>query len=70
MAAFYMTKKGDRNMLKEKTELSLEVLLLNDLLRMKAIDKDTYDKALQKMSSTEKENGKQKRRTIKSKKVA
>ncbi len=57
-------------MLKEKTDLSLEVLLLNDLLRMKAIDKDTYDKAIRKLSSTEKENGKQKRKNIKSKKVA
>lgn len=36
---------------KEKTTISLELLLLNDLLRTKAIDKDIYDKAAQKIIS-------------------
>ena len=31
-----------------KTNISLELLLLNDLLRAKAIDKEIYDKAAQK----------------------
>lgn len=34
--------------------LSLELLLLNDLLRTNAIDKDIYDKAAQKIVSTKK----------------
>ena len=33
----------------EKTTISLELLLLNDLLRTNAIDKDIYDKAAQKI---------------------
>ena len=52
---------------KEKTELSLEILVLNDLLRTNTIDQDLYDKALKKLSSSENETGKQKR---KNKKVA
>lgn len=35
--------------------LSLELLLLNDLLRTNAIDKDIYDKAAQKIVSAKKE---------------
>ena len=34
-----------------KTTISLELLLLNDLLRVKAIDKDIYDKAVHMISS-------------------
>lgn len=33
----------------KNTVISLEILLLNDLLRAKAIDKDIYDKATQKI---------------------
>ena len=40
----------------KKVNISLELLLLNDLLRIKAIDKDTYDKAAQKIISAEKVN--------------
>jgi hypothetical protein len=36
---------------KERTNISLELLLLNDLLRTKAIDKEIYDKAAQKIKS-------------------
>ena len=36
---------------KERTNISLELLLLNDLLRTKAIDKEIYDKAAQKIVS-------------------
>ena len=36
---------------KEKTTISLELLLLNDLLRTKAIDKELYDRAAQKIVS-------------------
>ena len=39
----------------KKTKISLELLLLNDLLRTKAIDKDIYDKAAKKIVSAEKE---------------
>ena len=48
-------KKGDRIMNETKTNISLELLLLNDLLRTKAIDKDIYDKAAQKIVSAKKE---------------
>lgn len=34
--------------------LSLELLLLNDLLRIKAIDKDVYEKAVQTISEQNK----------------
>lgn len=34
-----------------KTTISLEFLLLNDLLRVKAIDKEIYDKAVQMIIS-------------------
>lgn len=37
------------------TNISIELLLLNDLLRTKAIDKDIYDKAVQKILSINKE---------------
>ena len=39
----------------KKTKISLELLLLNDLLRAKVIDKEIYDKAAQKIVSTKKE---------------
>ena len=48
-------KKGDRIMNETKTNISLELLLLNDLLRANAIDKDIYDKATQKIVSAKKE---------------
>ncbi len=40
---------------KNQTNISLELLLLNDLLQTKAIDKDIYDKATQKILSINKE---------------
>lgn len=40
---------------KEKTSISLELLLLNDLLRSQAIDKYIYDKAVQQILSAEKD---------------
>ncbi len=39
----------------KKTTIPLEILLLNDLLRTKAIDKEIYDKAVQKILSAKKE---------------
>ena len=39
----------------QKTNISLELLLLNDLLHANAIDKAIYDKAAQKIISTEKD---------------
>lgn len=42
-------------MTEQKTNISLELLLLNDLLRTNAIDKDIYDKAAQKIVSIEKD---------------
>ncbi len=42
-------------MKEKKTHISLELLLLNDLLRTKAIDKEIYDKAAQKIVSAKKE---------------
>lgn len=38
--------------MKEKTNISLELLLLNDLLRTKVIDKEIYEKAVAKINST------------------
>lgn len=35
----------------EKTTISLELLLLNDLLRAKVIDMDLYEKAAQKITA-------------------
>ena len=32
-----------------KTNISLEILLLNDLLRTKVIDKEIYDKSVQEI---------------------
>lgn len=42
-------------MTEQKTTISLELLLLNDLLHTNAIDKDIYDKAAQKIVSIEKD---------------
>lgn len=39
----------------KKTNLSLELLLLNDLLRTNVIDKSIYDKAAQKIMTADKE---------------
>ena len=36
---------------KERITVSLEILILNDLLRARVIDKDIYDKAVQKNES-------------------
>lgn len=36
----------------EKVNISLELLLLNDLLRTKVIDKEIYDKALIKINES------------------
>lgn len=41
----------------DNTTISLELLLLNDLLHANAIDKDIYDKAAEKIISAQK-NGK------------
>ena len=38
--------------MKEKTNISLELLLLNDLLRTKVIDNDIYDKAVAKINAS------------------
>lgn len=35
----------------KKTNISLELLLLNDLLRNKVIDKEIYDKAVAKINA-------------------
>lgn len=40
---------------KEKTTISLELLLLNDLLRTNVIDKTIYDKAAAKIVAIQKE---------------
>ncbi len=40
---------------KSQTNISLELLLLNDLLRTNVIDKSIYDKAAQKIMTTDKE---------------
>ena len=37
---------------KEKVNISLQLLILNDLLRTNVIDKDIYDKAVQKIEAT------------------
>ncbi len=39
----------------KKTTISLELLLLNDLLRTNVIDKEIFDKAVQKIVSAKKE---------------
>ena len=39
--------------MKEKTNISLELLLLNDLLRTKVIDKEIYDKAVDKINANQ-----------------
>ncbi len=39
---------------RQTTKISLEILLLNELLSTNAIDKDTYDKAVQKLVSSKK----------------
>lgn len=38
--------------MKEKANISLELLLLNDLLRTKVIDKEIYDKAVDKINAS------------------
>lgn len=48
-------KKGGNGMNEKNINLSLELLLLNDLLRTNAIDKDIYDKAAQKIVSAKKQ---------------
>lgn len=40
--------------MKENTNISLQLLLLNDLLHTNAIDKELYDQAAQKIVSAEK----------------
>ena len=37
----------------KKTNISLELLLLNDLLRTKVIDKEIYDKAVAKINASQ-----------------
>ena len=39
--------------MKEKTNITLELLLLNDLLRTKVIDKENYDKAVAKINANQ-----------------
>ena len=39
--------------MKEKANISLELLLLSDLLRTKVIDKEIYDKAVAKINRIE-----------------
>lgn len=39
-----------------KINISLKLLLLNDLLRAKAIDQDIYDRAVKKIEGTETES--------------
>ena len=39
----------------KRTTIALEILLLNDLLRIKAIDKSIYDRAAQKIVAAKKE---------------
>ena len=39
--------------MKEKANISLEVLLLNDLLRTKVIDKEIYNKAVAKINANQ-----------------
>ena len=38
--------------MKENANISLQLLLINDLLRTKVIDKDMYDRALTKITSS------------------
>lgn len=38
--------------MKEKANISLELLLLNDLLRTNVIDKEIYDKAVAKINAS------------------
>lgn len=37
--------------MRENTNISLQILILNDLFRTNVIDKDIYDKAVQKIES-------------------
>ncbi len=37
--------------MRENANISLQILMLNDLLRTNVIDKDIYDKAVQKIES-------------------
>lgn len=43
----------------EKSGLSFEILLLNDLLRTNAIDKETYDEAIKRLTATDRKKEKQ-----------
>lgn len=38
--------------MKEKTNIALELMLLNDLLRTNVIDKEIYDRAVAKINSS------------------
>ncbi len=42
-------------MLKDNTKLSLAILLLNDLLKNKAIDEDIYNKAVKRINAKKQE---------------
>ena len=42
----------NKELMKEKASISLELLLLNDLLRIKVIDKEIYDKAVAKINAS------------------
>lgn len=46
-----LTARKEKKMNQNKAAISLELLLLNDLLRVNAIDKDIYDKAVQMITS-------------------
>ncbi len=43
----------------EKSGLSFEILLLNDLLRTNAIDKEIYDEAIKRLTATDRKKEKQ-----------
>ena len=46
----YLEKRSVQ-LMKEKANISLELLLLNDLLRTEVIDKEIYDKAVAKINA-------------------
>ncbi len=41
--------------MRENANISLQILMLNDLLRTNVIDKDIYDKAVQKIEAIKKQ---------------